>query len=102
MLFERPDDDLKYALDILALADRPGDLLQQVQPRQLGLHLRLRELALRRVPGDLGRADDPAPAVPDRGNGDGNVDSPSVFSHPYRLEMIDRFTSRHSSQDAWL
>ena len=39
MLLERSDDDLKDALDILPLADGPGDLLKQIEARQLSLQL---------------------------------------------------------------
>src|SRR5205807_9690367 len=90
------------ALDVLTLADRSGDLLQQVEARQLGLHLDFRELAVGDVPGNLGCADDAPLAVPDRGDGDGNIHFPSIFSDPYRLEVIGRFTARNSSQDSRL
>jgi len=42
MFFERSNDDLKDALDVLALADRSRDVLEQVQPRQLRLQILLR------------------------------------------------------------
>src|SRR3981081_856081 len=65
MLFERADDDLKDALDVLPLADRSGNLVEQVEARELGLHLALRELAVCDVPSNLGCADEAALAVPD-------------------------------------
>src|SRR5439155_9481806 len=83
MLFERADDDLKDALDVLPLADRPGDLLQQVEARQLGLYFGFPEPADRDVPGDLGRADDAALAVPEGGEGAGNiVFAPALANRP--------------------
>src|SRR5882672_8729973 len=81
LLFERADDDLKDALDVLPLADRSGDLLEQAEARELGLHLDLRELAVGDVPSNVGCADDAALAVPDGGDGDGYIDSPSILSN---------------------
>src|SRR5713101_8686670 len=63
MLFERSDDDLKDALDVLTLADGPGNLLEQAQACQLRLHLDFRELAVAGVTSDLRGADDSALTV---------------------------------------
>src|SRR5207237_10306027 len=90
MLFERADDDLKDALDVLPLADRPGDLLQQVEARQLGLYFGFPEPAVRDVPGDLGRADDAALAVPEGGGGDGKNAIADVLGDATRPVMINR------------
>src|SRR5437016_7055483 len=73
-----------------------------MQARQLRLHFDLRELAVGDVPSNLGCADDAALAVPDRRDGDRDVDCPSIFADPYRLEMISHLTARNSSQDSRL
>jgi hypothetical protein len=49
LLFQRSDDDLKDALDILPLADCPGNLVKQIEARELRLYLRLRAFTVRDV-----------------------------------------------------
>ena len=53
-----------------------------------GFQLALRPLAVGNVAGDLGGPDDPAVAVPYRGNGQGNVEPFPIFGHPHRLHML--------------
>src|SRR5205807_78851 len=102
LLLERADHDLKDALDVLTLADRSGDLLQQAETRQLGLYLGVRELAVGDVPGNLGCADDAALTVAEGRDGDGYINFPSVLANAYRFEMIGGFTARNSRQDSGL
>ena len=58
MVLEILQDDLKDALKILALANGAGDLIEQLQARELRLHPRLRILAFAdfSAQGVIGRA----------------------------------------------
>ena len=53
VLFEMPDDHLEDAAQVLPLAHRPGDPVQQIETGELSLQPRPECLALRDVGGEL-------------------------------------------------
>ena len=59
-------------------------------------------LPVRDVPRDLRRADDRAFGVPNRRNGQRDVEKTSVLAHPHGLEMLDVFTPNDSREDVLL
>src|SRR6202043_2745427 len=66
--------------------------------RELRLQLGLGEPALGGVTGNLGGPHNAALSVPDRGNGDGHVDSPSAFCEAHCVKMIGLLSARNASQ----
>src|SRR3569833_46299 len=102
MLLKGSNLHLENTAYVLTLPDSPGDLLEQIQPRQLGLQLCFGDLSICDVAGNLGGANDSALSVPQRGDRDGYVDSAAMFCNTYRLEMIYCFTTRNTSQNLGL
>src|SRR5207244_3760937 len=91
--------DPEDAVQILALADRAGDLLEQAEPCELRLELALMSLPLGDVARDLRGADDPAAGILERRDGRGNIDTRSVRADPDGLEVIDTLAAPDARQD---
>jgi hypothetical protein len=62
----------------------------------------LEALPLRNIACDLGGADDPPLAVPNRGDGHRDGDARPVLAPPYRIEMLDTFTPTDARDNARL
>src|SRR5438874_624439 len=99
VLFEAVNGDPEDAVQILALADRAGDLLEQAEPCELRLELALMSLPLGDVARDLRGADDPAAGILERRDGRGNIDTRSVRADPDGLEVIDTLAAPDARQD---